>query len=141
MTKLFSYWCAAVLSVFWLNTAAMQAQNSTPRFELGVHYTTLQLSEKDDYDSGPGLRFTYNLNDYVGLETEANVLPQTREGGGNNEAQGFFGVRAGIRRERFGIFAKARPGFTHLLSGGSHAGTEHFRTRTYAHGDGCRRCF
>jgi hypothetical protein len=112
MIKLFSYCCVAVLSVFFLGASVVQAQNSTPRFELGLHYTTLQLSEKNDHDSGPGIRFTYNLNDYVGLEAEGNALPQTREGGGNNEAQGFFGARAGIRKEHFGIFAKARPGFT-----------------------------
>jgi outer membrane protein with beta-barrel domain len=112
MIKLFSYCCVAVLSVFFLCASAVQAQTSTPRFELGLHYTALQLSEKHDHDSGPGLRFTYNLTDYLGLEAEGNALPQTREGGGNNEAQGFFGARAGIRKQRFGIFAKARPGFT-----------------------------
>jgi hypothetical protein len=111
MTKLLLICCVAV-SVVLLSAAEVCAQDGTPRFELGVHYTTLQLSEKNDHDGGPGIRFTYNLNDYIALEAEGNALPQTREGGGNNETQGFFGARAGIRKKRFGIFAKARPGFT-----------------------------
>lgn len=112
MTKLFLYYCAVLLAVVFLSASAAQAQTDLEKFEVGVHYTALQVSEKGDHDSGLGLRFTYNLNEYIGLEAEGNALPQTREGGGNNETQGFFGVRAGIRKEKFGIFAKARPGFT-----------------------------
>lgn len=112
MTKLLLNCGVAVLSVVLLSAAVACAQDSTPRFELGLHYTALQLNEKNDHDSGPGVRFTYNLNDYLALEAEGNALPQTREGGGNNEVQGFFGARAGIRKKHFGIFAKARPGFT-----------------------------
>ena len=112
MTKLFSYYGAVLLAVVFLSASAAQAQTDLAKFEVGVHYTALQVSEKGDHDSGLGLRFTYNLNEYIGLEAEGNALPQTREGGGNNEKQGFFGVRAGIRKEKFGVFAKARPGFT-----------------------------
>lgn len=112
MTKLFSFCCAVTFTASFLTATDVCAQVSNPKYELGVHYTTLQVSKKGDHDSGLGLRFTYNLNDYLGLEAEANGLPQTREGGGNNEAQGFFGARAGIHRKRFGLFAKARPGFT-----------------------------
>jgi hypothetical protein len=58
------------------------------------------------------VRFTYNLIDYLGVEAETNSFSQTREGGGNNETQGLFGVRAGIRKPRYGLFAKVRPGIT-----------------------------
>ena len=112
MTKHFAYYCVVVSAVLCCSAAATQAQADRSRFEIGVHYTTLQVSEKNDHDGGPGLRFTYNLNQYIGLEAEGNMLPQTREGGGNNETQGFFGVRAGLHKEKFGVFAKARPGFT-----------------------------
>jgi hypothetical protein len=112
MTKLFTYYLVVVSAVLCCSAAATQAQTDRSRFEIGVHYTTLQVSEKNDHDGGPGLRFTYNLNEYIGIEAEGNMLPQTREGGGNNETQGFFGVRAGIHKEKFGVFAKARPGFT-----------------------------
>jgi hypothetical protein len=65
----------------------LRSQDEQPKFEVGVHYTTLFVNEKHDRDSGPGIRFTYNVNDNFGLEAETNALPQTREGGGNNEVQ------------------------------------------------------
>ena len=89
-----------------------RAQEKNPKYEFGLHYATLNVSEKSDKDSGLGLRFTYNLNDYLGLEAETSGFPQRREGGGNNETQGLFGVRAGKRNERYGLFAKVRPGLT-----------------------------
>lgn len=104
--------CLTLLFLMALPASNTRAQDSPERFEIGVHYTTLRVSEKNDKDSGVGMRFSYNLNRYLAVEAEANALPQTREGGGNNETQGFFGARAGIRRNRYGLFVKARPGFT-----------------------------
>jgi hypothetical protein len=62
------------------------------------------------------VRFTYNLNDYIGVEAESTYFPSPREGSDGNERQGLFGVRAGKRTSRFGLFAKARPGVTRLYS-------------------------
>ncbi len=112
--------------ILLLFSVASQAKAQEPKYEVGLHYTTLQVTEKSDHDSGLGLRFTYNLNDYLALEAEGNQLPQTREGGGNNETQGFFGARAGIRRERYGLFAKARPGFTRFYLLGINPGPNSF---------------
>jgi len=106
-----TYTGLALLLLFGVSAANVHAQDKNPAFEVGVHYTTLFVTEKSDGDSGLGIRFTYNLNDYLAVEAEGNALPQTREGGGNNETQGFFGARVGIRKSRYGIFAKARPGF------------------------------
>jgi hypothetical protein len=92
--------------------SSAQAQEKNSKYEIGVHYATLNVTEKSDKDSGLGVRFTYNLSDYLALEAEATAFPQTREGGGNNETQGLFGVRVGKREKRYGIFAKARPGVT-----------------------------
>jgi opacity protein-like surface antigen len=125
MTKLFIY-CCVVSALLCCSAIATQAQVDLAKYEVGVHFTTLQVSEKGDHDSGVGARFTYNLNKYIGLEAEGNMLPQTREGGGNNETQGFFGVRAGIRNERFGVFAKARPGFTRFNLLGINPGVNTF---------------
>ena len=103
--------CVAIV-FFLICATSAQAQEKNPKYEVGVHYAALYVTEKSDKDSGVGLRFTYNLNDYLGLEAEGTSFQQTREGGGNNETQGLFGVRAGKRNERFGIFAKVRPGVT-----------------------------
>jgi hypothetical protein len=102
------------------------AQDSTPRFEVGAHYTTLNVTEKSDKDSGLGVRFSYNLNNYLALEAEGNAFPQTREGGGNNETQGLFGARVGVRRERYGVYAKVRPGFTTFYLLGINPGVNTF---------------
>lgn len=102
------------------------AQDSNPRFEVGVHYTTLNVSEKSDKDSGLGVRFAYHLNNYFALEAEGNGFQQTREGGGNNETQGLFGARAGVRRERYGVYAKVRPGFTTFYLLGINPGVNTF---------------
>src|SRR6185295_12085498 len=121
-----TYTGLALLLLFGVSAANVHAQDKNPAFEVGVHYTTLFVTEKSDGDSGLGIRFTYNLNDYLAVEAEGNALPQTREGGGNNETQGFFGARAGIRRERYGLFAKARPGFTTFYLLGINPGPNSF---------------
>jgi hypothetical protein len=110
LTRL-THTCFALLLLLSVAAINASAQDKDPAFEVGVHYTTLHVTEKSDGDSGLGIRFTYNLNNYLALEAEGNSLPQTREGGGNNETQGFFGARLGTRKEHYGLFAKVRPGF------------------------------
>lgn len=94
------------------NTMAQDNAANTPRYEVGVHISTLSVAERGDHDTSLGGRFTYNLNDYLSLEAEGNRFLQTREGGGTNEDQGLFGLKAGIRKKNFGVFAKVRPGYT-----------------------------
>ena len=99
------------------NPGASQAQikpsandERTPRFEIGGQLYSLGLS--DITDSGIGGRFTYNLNRYLAIDTEVNAsLTIEDEGSGINGAQVFGGLKAGRRSGRFGLFAKARPGF------------------------------
>jgi hypothetical protein len=103
-----------------------QAQENNPKYEVGIHYAALNVTEKSDTDSGVGARFTYNLNDYLGLEAETTQFLQTREGGGANERQGLFGVRAGKRNKRYGLFAKVRPGLTRFYLLGTTPGPNVF---------------
>lgn len=109
-----------------LTASDARAQDKSGRFEVGLHYTALRVREKGDKDSGVGARFTYNLNDYLAVEAEANVLPEVREGGGNNETQGFFGARVGVRKKRYGLFGKVRPGFTRFYLLGITTGANTF---------------
>ncbi|MDQ1610125.1 MAG: hypothetical protein QOG00_56 [Pyrinomonadaceae bacterium] len=102
----------------------------TPRFEAGIQYTTLVLNLPTEIGnffgcgcagqtSQPALggRLTFNLNDHVALEGAFDFLRKENFGSrvtfGKQIAQGQFGVKAGRRFERFGIFGKARPGFLH----------------------------
>jgi Outer membrane protein beta-barrel domain len=108
--------CTAILlalGLFASNTMAQdKPQYDTPRYEVGVHISTLSVAERGDHDTSLGGRFTYNLNKYLSLEAEGNRFFENREGGGTNEDQGLFGLKAGIRKKRFGVFAKVRPGYT-----------------------------
>ena len=107
--------CAAI-SLLLGCVSSTQAQEKTPKYEFGVHYTALKVTEKADTDGGLGFRFTYNFNDYLGVEAEETYFPNLREGSEGNARQGLFGVRAGKRTARYGVFAKVRPGFTRFYS-------------------------
>jgi hypothetical protein len=100
--------------------AGLQAQEFT-RAEFGLESSTLfgnRLQLKTD--SGAGGRFTYNLNPGLALEADGNYY-FTRSTIFSGQADGratsaFFGPKAGIRRNRFGLFFKARPGFISFSS-------------------------
>lgn len=82
-----------------------------PRFEIGGGFTTLVIS--NDTRAGFGFRGVRNLNSSLSLEGEFNWSlenPLFREEGGHM-LEGLFGVKAGRRGKRIGLFAKARPGF------------------------------
>src|SRR5215203_379418 len=94
------------------------------RFEVGAQFTSLFVQPSHDLGSltlteqrqhtepGFGGRFTFNLTESVALEAEGNYY--TRESFGFPEGghmfQGQFGVKVGKRFDRWGLFAKARPG-------------------------------
>jgi len=114
------------ISLLLVCATTAQAQEKTPKYEVGIHYAALFVTEKSDKDSGVGVRFTYNVNDYLGLEAETTQFQQTREGGGNNETQALFGGRAGWRNKRYGVFAKVRPGLTRFYLLGTTPGPNVF---------------
>lgn len=112
------------------STSTSQPDTETPRYEVGVHFTSLSLNPPrpicgdvcffpDDLgpvtEPGLGGRFTFNVTDNIGLEAEGNFF--TRQHGSffsvpsGHIFQGQFGVKVGKRFGSFGIFGKARPGF------------------------------
>ena len=109
----------AVISFLIVCVSSAQAQEKNPKYEVGIHFAALNVSERSDTDTGIGVRFTYNFNDYLGVEAESNYFGNMREGSEGNERQGLFGVRAGKRNSRYGIFAKVRPGYTRFYSLGN----------------------
>jgi hypothetical protein len=106
--------------------------DEVPRYELGVQFTSLMvhlpnpvfgfpvISPGDpgtDPEAGFGARFTLNLNDHVALEAAGDFFPResfSAHTSGGYPSQAQFGVKAGKRWERFGVFAKARPGFVNF---------------------------
>lgn len=72
---------------------------------------------------GFGGRFGYNLTDDLAIEAELNFFPKADSfsppGAFNdgNLIEGLFGLKAGKRFEKAGIFGKARPGFLYASKG------------------------
>jgi hypothetical protein len=103
------------------------AQPEVPRYEAGVQVSVLRLSDFGSTNTGIGGRFSFNLSRWAALEAEGSFFPQDdialpptalfdnfRVRHYRKRVEGFFGARLGYRGERFGLFAKARPGFTSL---------------------------
>jgi len=102
------------------------------RFEVGAQFSSLGLTRAEHFTLGvvvpsqpdfrdtnaqPGFggRFTYNLTPNFALEVQSDFYPRENFLINNGRAggrilQGQAGVKAGKRFEKFGIFAKARPG-------------------------------
>jgi hypothetical protein len=117
--------CSAVailLCLFFASSDARAQAEDAPKVELGVQFTSLTINENGTTnEAGIGGRITYNLTDNVALEAQFDFFPDGerfrgfRTGG--RIAQGLFGVKAGKRYEKFGIFGKVRPGFTSFSAG------------------------
>lgn len=110
-----SFFIAALLTI--AAQQAAYAQSELPKVEVGAHYTLLRFEDFDTNDSGVGLRGTINLTKYIAVEGEFNFLPERRVNFADpiyingRRYQGLFGVKSGVRSERFGVFGKVRPGF------------------------------
>lgn len=93
------------------NQTQTQNEEEVSRYEVGAHYTALGGGD----EHGFGGRLTVNANRYFALESEVNFFP--RGGFRGNATQALIGVKAGKRWDRFGVFAKARPGFIYNSQG------------------------
>ena len=101
-------------------TAFTQTQD-LKKFEVAAEFTTLERDAFSGTRTEPGFggRFTYNLNRVFALEAAGYFFPkrcfQCRNNGRITE--GFGGVKVGKRFEKWGIFAKARPGVVSFSQG------------------------
>ena len=93
-----------------------------PRFEVGAQLNIHYLNGLQEWGGGFGVRFNYNFNDHVALDSElvyrqhdlfsSNGTPTPSATIG--QTSGLFGVRAGQHAEYYGVFAHARAGFLHF---------------------------
>src|SRR5882724_7464114 len=122
---------AAIVSLvclcFYLLEAKAQS-DGPPKYEVGVQFTSITEPSFDAGHTEPGFggRFTFNLNRSIALEAVGNFFPhKCRNCGGGigdsngNITQGFVGIKAGKRFEKWGIFAKGRPGVVSFSQGDS----------------------
>lgn len=85
--------------------------------------TLFSFSKSRKVQPGFGGRFGYNLTDNLALEAELELFPKAEllsrpdTFNDGNLIQGLFGVKAGKRFEKIGVFGKARPGFQYASKG------------------------
>jgi hypothetical protein len=101
-------------------------QSEKQKFEVGGQVSPLRpkaskagvtFGEERKTVPGFGGRFGYNISKRFTLEAESNFFPRDRDVEGGRKIQGLFGVKAGRRFDRVGLFAKARPGFIRYEKG------------------------
>jgi hypothetical protein len=114
---------AIILLLAGSHRAALAQSDDLPKYEVGAQFSSLSIDKGVETKTEPGFggRFTYNVTDNFALEAEGNIFPRNdrfiafRNGG--RAVEGLFGVKIGKRYKRFGIFAKARPGFISFSRG------------------------
>jgi len=107
-----------VTAFLMLSSYQVKAQTAPPaelpKFEVAADFSSLTLASRETYP-GVGGRFTYNLNKHVALEAAGYFFPGKCDTCGGpltgRITEGLFGVKAGKRFQKWGVFAKARPGF------------------------------
>jgi len=111
-----------VVVICLVQLQALAQSEELPKFEVAGEFTTLEREEAFSQrrtEPGFGGRFTYNLNKTFSLEAAGYYFPkecfQCRNGG--NVAEGLAGVKVGKRFEKWGVFAKARPGVISFSQG------------------------
>lgn len=115
----------AVAMLLLVSRNASAQQDETKKFEVGAQFSMLAIA--DEFDEGtraqPGVggRFAYNLTQRLALEAEINFFPRndraTAFRNGGRAVESFFGVKYGKRFQKFGVFAKARPGLISFSQG------------------------
>jgi hypothetical protein len=127
----------AAMSFAALHARPARAQAETPRVEIGAHFSLIRLPHPqfnalDTFrgagaSPGVGGRITFNFNKHVAVEGEINFFPKDLSHVPNpgtpsliqlrmlpvsgQQTQGVFGLKAGIRSRRAGVFGKVRPGY------------------------------
>jgi len=101
------------------------SQSDEKKFEAGGQFTffretvhslsfpnaRLVTADQRTTVEGLGGRFGYNVSKYIAFEAEINIFPGASDREAGRKIQGLFGVKAGKRFKRVGVFGKARPGF------------------------------
>jgi hypothetical protein len=106
----------ALLSL--LGSIRAQAQDETPKLELGLQFALLGLDGAQPVlpgatEPGFGGRLTWNLNHRYSVESEVNFFPNDRHERGRR-TQTLFGMKMSARIDNAGVFLKVRPGLIHF---------------------------
>jgi len=118
-----------VVSLVVVGTTA--AQPAPSRLEVGAQASLVRSSDFRTTSAGLGGRVSFDVARWATVEAEASyfpnddvrlppstVVPALRVTYERRRIDAFFGVKLGLRGDRFGVFAKARPGMTRLTGRG-----------------------
>jgi Outer membrane protein beta-barrel domain len=120
MRRLARFVALGTLCLFFaLRQPAWAQTGDVPRYEVGAQFSTLVTNSPfNETKPGFGGRFTINLTGNVAVEAQGDFYPtnnaNSSEFTGGRVSSGLFGIKAGRRFERFGIYGKARPGLIHF---------------------------
>jgi hypothetical protein len=124
----------ALLSL--LGSIRAQAQDETPKLELGLQLALLGLDGAQPVlpgatEPGFGGRITWNLNHRYSVESEVNFFSNDQHERGRR-TQALFGMKMSARIENAGVFLKVRPGFIHFNQAAALAGGGSFNATNFA---------
>jgi hypothetical protein len=124
MSKRLLTLATAIVCCLLINGRAQaQAHDEPPKYEVGALFSSISLTPGNGYrtEAGFGGRFTVNLTDHLGLEAETVFFPNrgfsAERRASGRAVQSLFGVKAGQRWEKWGVFAKGRPGLISFSAG------------------------
>ena len=110
----------ALMGVMLVQSQVVAQTADVPKYEVAAEFTSMERNNfSGGAEAGLGARFTFNLNKTFSLEAAAYHFPRTcfscEHNGTVTEVVG--GLKAGKRFEKWGIFAKARPGVVSFSRG------------------------
>ena len=122
----------ALASSFATDASAQTASQHAPsRLEVGAQAGLFNHSSFDKTTAGIGGRLSFDVRRWLTAEGEATFFaaddilvqsPGSTRGlrilYPRQRTEAFFDMKAGVRNDRVGFFAKARPGFTHVSGNG-----------------------
>ena len=121
----------SIAAVVFFAAGRASAQTEPRRLEVGGHFSTLRIGDAGNTNAGVGGRVSYELTRWLAVDGEIGFFPNDRLDIGSSvlpvtmglsysrrRLEGFAGPKIGWRGERFGAFAKVRPGFTRLTDRG-----------------------
>jgi hypothetical protein len=123
---------ALALSFLFFCAHARAQEEDAPKVEVGAQFSSLSVNIPDtpftETQAGFGGRVTYNFTDSFAVEAEGNFFTTRTDiadiSTGGHPFQMQFGAKVGRRYDRFGVFAKARPGFVGFSSVTEITGTD-----------------
>lgn len=109
----------AIVCLLVFHSGVLAQSQDVPKYEIAAEFISL---ERDSFgaqraEPGVGARFTYNLNEMFAFEAAGYLFPDRCCSNGGRMHQIVGGVKVGRRFEKWGFFAKARPGVVSFSQG------------------------